>query len=66
MKIIKVSDFRNAVNALNNIVKKIKKNGLNLEKWLPQLKENFMNWKEENMKNIVNGILDHFKLIVTS
>ena len=61
-----ISDFRNAVNALNNIVKKIKKNGLNLEKWLPQLKENFMNWKEENMKNIVNGILDHFKLIVTS
>ena len=61
-----ISDFRNAVNALNNIVKKIKKNGLNLEKWLPQLKENFINWKEENIKNIVNGILDHFKLIVTS
>ena len=61
-----ISDFRNAVNALNNIITKIQKDGLNLKKWLPQLKDNLMNWKEENIKNIVNGILDHFKIIVTS
>jgi hypothetical protein len=61
-----ISDFRNAVNALNNIITKIQKDGLNLKKWLPQLKDNLMNWKEENIKNIINGILDHFKIIVTS
>ena len=61
-----ISDFRNAVNALNNIVTKIQKDDLNLKKWLPQLKDNLNDWGEENIKNIIYGILDHFKLIVTS
>ena len=71
-------DKKTKSNIIENVIKKTKvltlsdKNDipnevvLELEKWLPQLKENFINWKEENIKNIVNGILDHFKLIVTS
>ena len=61
-----VSDFKNAFNELKNIVIKLKNDDLHLEKFLPKLKENLLNFKEENIKNIVNGLLDHIKIFVTS
>ena len=61
-----VSDFKNAFNELKNIVIKLKNGDLHLEKFLPKLKENLLNFKEENIKNIVNGLLDHIKIFVTS
>ena len=61
-----VSDFKNAFNELRNIVIKLKNGDLHLEKFLPKLKENLLNFKEENIKNIVNGLLDHIKIFVTS
>ena len=61
-----VSDFKNAFNELKNIVVKLKNGDLHLEKFLPKLKENLLNFKEENIKNIVNGLLDHIKIFVTS
>ena len=61
-----VSDFKNAFNELKNIVIKLKNGDLHLEKFFPKLKENLLNFKEENIKNIVNGLLDHIKIFVTS
>ena len=60
-----VTDFKEAMNTLKNIVKRIEKEGLGINSLIEKLKEKADKYKEENLFTLSKELLDYLKMVVT-
>ena len=60
-----VTDFKEAMNTLKNIVKRIEKDGLGINSLIEKLKEKADKYKEENLFTLSKELLDYLKMVVT-
>ena len=60
-----VTDFKEAMNTLKNIVKRIEKDGLGIDSLIERLKEKVDKYKEENLFSLCKELLDYFKMMNT-
>ena len=60
-----VTDFKEAMNTLKNIVKRIEKEGLGINSLIERLKEKVDKYKEENLFSLCKELLDYFKMMNT-
>ncbi len=60
-----VTDFKEAMNTLKNIVKRIEKEGLGINSLIEKLKEKADKYKEENLFTLSKELLDYLKMVLT-
>ncbi len=58
-----ITDFKEAMNTLKNIEKRIEKDGLGLDSLIKRFNEKFDKYKEENLFSLCKEVLDYFKMM---